>query len=189
MLSARFDQALTYAAQAHREQKRKGSDVPYVAHLLSVCALVIEHGGDEDQAIAAVLHDVVEDQGGKPRLEDVEKRFGPRVASIVAACSDADVMPKPPWKERKVAYIKNLAHHAPEVWLVSCADKVHNADAILQDYLEIGDEVWKRFKGGREGTLWYYRALSDEFARLMPGRLSKRLEGLVRELESKASAG
>src|SRR5579859_2711680 len=96
MLTNRFDLALAYASRAHREQLRKGSDIPYVAHLLSVCAIVLEHGGDEDQAIAALLHDAVEDQGGRPRLADIEKQFGPRVAEIVAACTDADVMPKPP---------------------------------------------------------------------------------------------
>ena len=186
MLSDRFDDALAYAALAHRKQKRKGSDTPYVAHLLAVCAIVLEHGGDEDQAIAAVLHDVVEDQGGKPRLMDVEKRFGPRVASIVAACSDADVVPKPAWKERKVKYIEALAHHAPEVWLVSAADKLHNANAILSDYLDIREKVWQRFKGGREGTLWYYRSLANEFSRLMPGRLAQALEETVARLESAA---
>lgn len=186
MLSARFDSALAYASDAHRQQQRKGTDTPYVAHLLAVCAIVLEHGGDEDQAIAALLHDVVEDQGGKPRLVDVEKRFGPRVASIVAACSDADVVPKPPWKERKQRYIEALAHHAPEVWRVSAADKLHNANTILADYLELREELWSRFKGGREGTLWYYRALADEFRRLMPGRLAEALEETVSRLESAA---
>lgn len=191
MLSDRFDDALAYAAHAHREQKRKGSDTPYVAHLLAVCAIVLEHGGSEDQAIAAVLHDVVEDQGGKPRLQDVDKRFGPRVASIVAACSDAvveDVKKKPDWKDRKVKYIENLAHHAPEVWLVSAADKLHNAISILADYIELREALWSRFKGGRDGTLWYYRSLADEFNRLMPGRLAKTLEETVARLESAAGS-
>src|SRR5579864_2336169 len=134
MLTDRFDAALAYAERAHREQRRKGSDTPYVAHLLAVCALVLEHGGDEDQAIAALLHDVVEDQGGAQRQEEVEVLFGQRVAAIVAACSDTDVVPKPPWKERKVRYVEALSSHDPACWIVSCADKVHNADAILNDY-------------------------------------------------------
>ena len=186
MLTERFNAALTYAAIAHREQRRKGSDTPYVAHLLSVCSLVLEHGGDEDQAIAALLHDVVEDQGGKPRSADVQKQFGPRVAAIVEACSDTDVVPKPPWKERKVRYIEALKHHGPDSWLVSCADKVHNADSILRDYRVLGEAVWERFKGGRDGTLWYYRALADEFKRLMPGPLAMTLEDVVTRLETEA---
>lgn len=186
MLTNRFDTALAYASQAHQEQIRKGTSVPYVAHLLAVCAIVLEYGGDEDQAIAAVLHDAVEDQGGQPRLKDIEKRFGPRVASIVAACTDADVIPKPPWKERKVRYIEALKHHTPDAWIVSCADKLHNGSAILRDYQELGDAVWERFKGGKEGTLWYYRSLADEFNRLMPGRLAKQLDEIVSRLEEEA---
>lgn len=189
MLSPRFDSALAYASDAHRRQRRKGTDTPYVAHLLAVCAVVLEHGGDEDQAIAALLHDVVEDQGGPPRLVDVERRFGKRVASIVGACSDAmveDPATKPQWKERKQRYIAALAHHAPEVWLVSAADKLHNAHTILSDYREVREALWSRFKGGREGTLWYYRALADEFNRLMPGRLAEALEETVARLEAAA---
>ena len=184
MLSHRFESALVYAAAAHAAQRRKGTDVPYVAHLLSVCAIVLEHGGDEDQAIAALLHDAVEDQGGKPRLADIEKRFGPRVAALVEACTDADVVPKPPWKERKLRYIEALEHHDPDAWLVSCADKLHNSDTVLRDYRELGDALWPRFKGGKEGTLWYYRRLADEFNRLMPGPLARALDETISELES-----
>lgn len=188
-LTDKFNAALTYASIAHREQRRKGTDVPYVAHLLSVCAIVLEHGGDEDQAIAALLHDAVEDQGGKPRLADIEKRFGPRVAAIVEACTDADVIPKPPWKERKVRYIEALKHHMPDAWIVSCADKLHNGNAILRDYQELGDSLWQRFNGGKEGTLWYYRAIADEFSRLMPGRLAKALDETVSRLEEMTKRG
>jgi (p)ppGpp synthase/HD superfamily hydrolase len=184
MLSARFDSALTYAAIAHRTQRRKGSDTPYVAHLLSVCSLVLEHGGDEDQAIAALLHDVVEDQGGKPRLAEVKAQFGARVAAIVQACSDTDAIPKPPWKARKLAYIEALRHHGPDSWLVSCADKVHNADSILRDHRILGEAIWDRFAGGKQGTLWYYRTLADEFLRLMPGPLAQTLDDVVTRLEA-----
>lgn len=186
MLSERFESALAYAAAAHAAQRRKGTDIPYVAHLLSVCALALEHGGDEDQAIAALLHDAVEDQGGKPRLADIEQRFGPRVAAIVEACTDADVIPKPPWKERKVRYIEALKHHQSEAWIVSCADKLHNSRAVLQDHKELGDAVWDRFKGGKEGTLWYYRSLAEEFKYLMPGRLAQALDETVTTLEAAA---
>jgi len=186
MLTDRFTEALAYAERAHRLQARKGGEVPYVAHLLGVCALVLEYGGDEDQAIAALLHDAVEDQGGLKRLEDIRNHFGPRVASIVAACTDADVMPKPPWRERKEKYIAALKHHDRECWIVSCADKMHNADTILRDLRGHGAVVWGRFKGGREGTLWYYRALADEFTRLMPGPMAAALEDVVSRLESQA---
>ncbi|MGH8400931.1 MAG: HD domain-containing protein, partial [Gammaproteobacteria bacterium] len=145
MLTDRFNQALSYAEAAHRTQQRKGSGIPYVAHLLAVCALVLEYGGDEDQAIAALLHDAVEDQGGAERLKDIRAKFGDQVADIVAACSDAFTLPKPPWQERKQQYIDALSKHDPTSWLVSCADKLHNASSILRDYESLGDELWSRF--------------------------------------------
>jgi GTP pyrophosphokinase len=184
ILNRRFNEALTYAADVHREQQRKGTSIPYVSHLLGVCSLVLEYGGDEDQAIAGLLHDAVEDQGGAPRLADIRGRFGGRVADIVSACTDADTHPKPPWRERKERYIAALAEHASEVWLVSCADKLYNARAILGDYREIGDELWQRFRGGKAGTLWYYRALANEFNHLKPGPIARELEGTVATLEA-----
>jgi (p)ppGpp synthase/HD superfamily hydrolase len=187
MLTDRFNAALTYAEHTHRLQDRKGSETPYVAHLLAVCALVLEYGGDEDQAIAALLHDAVEDQGGKKRLDDIRVHFGERVASIVSACSDTDVLPKPEWRERKQRYLGALPHHDREVWVVSCADKLHNAESVLRDYRSIGEAVWDRFKGGRDGTLWYYRALADEFLRLMPGNMAKALGDTVSRLEVEAA--
>lgn len=187
MLGERFNEALVYAATAHREQWRKGTDIPYVSHLLGVCSLVLEYGGDEDQAIAALLHDAVEDQGGAARLADIRSRFGDRVAEIVDACTDADTQPKPPWRERKECYIAGLAEHDPEVWLVSCADKLYNARAILRDYRQIGEALWARFRGGRKGTLWYYRALADEFGRLSVGPIADALEEVVATLETCAA--
>jgi (p)ppGpp synthase/HD superfamily hydrolase len=135
-LGDRFEKALAYTFQAHRQQTRRGTDTPYMRHLLGVASLVIEDGGDEDQAIAALLHDAVEGQGGRPRLADIHAHFGPAVAAIVeAACSDSDVVgEKAPWRERKEKYLKHLTSAPPEVLRVSAADKLYNARAILADY-------------------------------------------------------
>jgi GTP pyrophosphokinase len=146
LLGPRFSGALVFAAELHQDRVRKGTDVPYVAHLLSVAALVIEDGGDEDEAIAALLHDAVEDRGGRPTLEAIRSGFGERVATIVEACSDAEVTPKPPWRERKERYVQHLECAGASVLRVSVADKVHNARAILQDYRAVGEELWSRFK-------------------------------------------
>jgi (p)ppGpp synthase/HD superfamily hydrolase len=166
VLKKRFDRALAFAAKAHRRQVRKGGDVPYLGHLLGVAALVLEEGGDEEQAIAALLHDAVEDQGGKPMLKKIRRRFGKRVAGIVEACSDSassDPSKKLPWKDRKSQYLDHLATAAPEVLLVSLADKLYNARSILLDYRRAGPEVWDRFHAGRDDQLWYYRQLADTF--------------------------
>lgn len=179
MLSERFDQAFAHASALHREQRRKGGDIPYLAHLMSVAALVLEHGGTEDQAIAALLHDAVEDQGGQPVLDEIEDRFGEGVARIVAECTDSRVEPKPPWRERKEAYIAKLPEKGPETLLVSLADKTHNARSILDDYRQLGDGLWARFNGGREGTLWYYRALSEFYIHALPGPLASELARTV----------
>jgi (p)ppGpp synthase/HD superfamily hydrolase len=170
MLTERFDIALGYASKAHREQVRKGSGVPYIAHLLGVASIALEYGADEDQAIAALLHDAVEDQGGLERLEDIRNRFGERVAGIVADCTDSHVIPKPPWRERKEQYIASLDGKPAASLLVSLADKTHNAEAIVADLERSGDEVWMRFTGKRDGTIWYYETLVVTFARLVPGK-------------------
>ncbi len=148
VLGERFEQALQFAATTHRTQLRKGSNVPYVGHLLGVCSLVIEDGGSEDEAIAALLHDAVEDQGGGRMLEDIRVRFGDHVAAIVDACSDRVESPKPPWKERKAAYLEHLEHQPRAVLRVSLADKLFNARAILRDHLVVGEELWSRFQDG-----------------------------------------
>ena len=145
VLSERFEQALQFAAATHRTQVRKGSGIPYVGHLLGVCSLVIEDGGSEDEAIAALLHDAAEDQGGQPMLDEIRERFGDHVAGIVAACSDTIESPKPPWRARKEAYLEHLEHQPESVLRVSLADKLFNARAILRDYLVVGDELWSRF--------------------------------------------
>ena len=183
VLGARFEEALVYALHAHADHRRKGSNVPYVGHLLGVCALVLEDGGGEDEAIAALLHDAVEDSGGFERLDDIRTEFGERVAAIVEACSDSFETPKRPWQERKDDYIAHLEEAAPEALRVSLADKVYNARAILGDYRGIGDELWPRFTGSRDGTLWYYGTLADAFLRLRPGPLADELDRVVTELE------
>ncbi|MGB6802543.1 MAG: HD domain-containing protein, partial [Candidatus Sulfotelmatobacter sp.] len=158
----------------------------YIAHLMGVASLVLEFGGDEDLAIAALLHDVVEDCGGAPMLKEVRRKFGRRVAKIVDGCTDSDTEPKPPWRERKETYIEHLRSSDAETRLVSAADKLNNVRSILSDYREVGESIWERFNGGREGTLWYYRALLDEFLRGKPSRLVRELELAVRELEASA---
>ena len=166
MLGERFERALVYASRIHASQVRKGSGVPYVSHLLGVAALVLEGGGDEDQAIAALLHDAAEDQGGEPRIADIRAHFGDRVARIVRACTDTTEDPKPEWRTRKRRYIAHLPEEEPDVWLVSVADKLHNARSILADYRLHGDPIFDRFTGAKEGTLWYYRALVDAYRRI-----------------------
>lgn len=166
ILSPRFENAMTYASMVHSGQLRKGTTVPYISHLLAVAALVLEHGGDEDEAIAALLHDAVEDAGGRPRLEDIRSRFGDRVADVVLGCTDAEVIPKPPWQARKEAYIAHLEHASASTLLVSCCDKLHNCRCIVADQRLCGDEVWKKFTGQRDGTLWYYTSLLKEYERL-----------------------
>jgi (p)ppGpp synthase/HD superfamily hydrolase len=178
-LSDRFDNALVYASQLHRDQVRKGSGIPYVAHLLSVSSRVIVAGGSEDQAIAGLLHDAAEDQGGQTTLDEIRDRFGAPVSQIVADCTDSWVEPKPAWRPRKEAYLSALPSKAPTSLLVSLADKVDNAEAILLDYRHIGDELWSRFTGGREGTIWYYRTLSTIFDRVLPCALTNELSRTV----------
>jgi (p)ppGpp synthase/HD superfamily hydrolase len=182
LLGVRFQQAFLLAAEKHATQTRKKTSVPYISHLMSVAALVLEAGGDEDQAIAALLHDVVEDCGGEPMLAEVRQRFGDRVARIVEGCSDASTLPKPPWKQRKLAYLDVLRRSDDDIRLVSAADKLHNVRTILTDYRLHGEPVFERFSGHREGTLWYYRAVLDVL-RDRPNRLVAELERVVTELE------
>ena len=154
---------------------------------MGVASLVLEAGGDEDLAIAALLHDVVEDCGGVPMLKEVRRRFGARVAKVVDGCTDAYTDPKPPWRERKEKYIARLRNEDKETRLVSAADKLNNVRSILSDYRAVGESIWSRFNGGREGTLWYYRTLRDEFRRSRPNRITQDLALAVSELESLAS--
>ncbi len=163
MLSPNFQKALEMAINLHGEQMRKGTDIPYVSHLFATCALVLENDGRESQAIAALLHDAIEDQGSKVTLDDIEKQFGSEVLQIVFDCSDALEAPKPPWKERKDNYLSKLKDISPSSRLVALADKVHNARSILFDYRANGDLLWDRFKADKMSILWYYNALHAKF--------------------------
>jgi (p)ppGpp synthase/HD superfamily hydrolase len=186
-LGRRFLRAFELAANKHKYQTRKASTTPYIAHLMGVASVVLESGGDEDLAIAALLHDVVEDCGGAPMLKEVRRRFGSRVAKIVDGCTDADTYPKPPWRERKENYIARLREEDADTRLVSAADKLNNVRSILSDYREIGESVWSRFNGKREGTLWYYRTLRDEFLRGKANRVTQDFALEVRKLEHLAA--
>jgi len=183
-LTSRFEEALTYASRLHAGQYRKGTRIPYLTHLLSVASIALTHGANEDEAIAALLHDAVEDQGGAATREAIRRRFGDRVAEIVDGCTDAEVVPKPPWRPRKEAYIAHLGHASPSVLLVSASDKLDNARAILADYRLVGEPLWERFKGEKEGTLWYYRKLATAFRERGPTALVDELDRVVTELEA-----
>ncbi|MEO7649404.1 MAG: HD domain-containing protein [Bryobacteraceae bacterium] len=182
-LSPRFVQAVSYAIELHREQTRKGSGVPYISHLISVAGIALEYGASEDEAIAALLHDAVEDQGGQATLSVIRDRFGDDVADIVWGCTDADTIPKPPWRVRKEIYVAHVASASPSVRLVSCCDKLHNARSILADYRVLGEGLWNRFQGGRDGTLWYYRSLVNAFRAAGNSPLVGELHFVVSELD------
>ena len=181
-LTKRYDDALTYAAELHRTQTRKGTTIPYLSHLLAVSAFVLEAGGDEDLAIAGLLHDSLEDQPGNTSHEEIEERFGSRVAEIVRACSDAEPAPgeqKPPWQERKRAYLAHLESAPTDVLMVSRADKLHNARSIAQDARALGDELWTRFNASKADQFWYYDELARVFHERLPGPQSDELTSAV----------
>lgn len=164
MLTQRYADALQLAWKLHDGQLRKGTTIPYVSHLIAVSSLALEHGANEDEAIAALLHDAVEDAGGRPTLELIRERFGPAVADIVEGCTDSYEESKPDWRPRKEAYLAHLAHASSSVRLVSASDKLHNARSILSDLRVQGPLLWTRFTAGRDGSLWYYRSLVTAFA-------------------------
>ncbi len=183
ILTDRFERALAYAHVAHGGHCRKGTKIPYISHLLAVASLVLEDGGDEDEAIAALLHDAVEDRGGAERLEDIRARFGKHVADIVESCSDTDVEPKPPWRERKEAYLAHLWKADSSTLRVSAADKLHNLRCILSDWNSIGEKLWDRFKAGKRDQLWYYSELSKIFQMRKPdGFVTRELGTLLNAL-------
>jgi (p)ppGpp synthase/HD superfamily hydrolase len=182
-LTDRFTDALVYATTLHATQVRKGSGVPYVAHLLGVASLVLEYGGDEDEAIAALLHDAIEDCGGAVIRDEIRRQFGDRVTEIVEGCTDTDLTPKPPWRARKEAYIAHIPTASSSVRLVAVADKLYNARSILKDYQVVGEDIWNRFAGGKEGSLWYYRAIADAFRQASDHPLIDELDRAIGELE------
>ncbi len=185
-LSSRFEEALVFAAQKHQHQTRKGTTIPYIAHLMQVSGIALENGANEDEAIAALLHDVIEDQDVTE--EELTQKFGPEVAAIVAGCSDSASTDKAPWKERKEAYIAHVLTASSSVRLVSSCDKLHNARAILADYQELGDALWSRFNASPSDILWYYQGLVHAFQQAQerqgepPSRVVAQLDRVVTEL-------
>src|ERR671932_156876 len=182
----KFEKALLYAARLHRDQTRKGTYTPYIPHLLAVAAIVGENGGTEDEVVAALLHDAPEDQGGEERLEDIRTRFGDAVAKVVAGCTDTYEEPKPAWRPRKEAYVERMSSAPASVRLVSAADKLHNARSILADLRAVSDDLWDRFTGGKEGTLWYYRALVEAYAAAGSNPVLEELDRVVQEIDALA---
>ncbi len=186
-LTPRFEDALAYAAQLHTEQVRKGTFIPYISHPLAVCAIVLEDGGDKDEAIAALLHDGPEDAGGEQTLKEIERRFGTRVAGVVRECSDTFENTEPQWKQRKERYIGHLEHASAEALRVSLADRLHNVRSILRDHAAVRDSLWDRFNASRNDTVWYYSSLAEVFGRCRPGPMADELKEQVKELRSLGS--
>ncbi len=188
LLSNRFESALQYATIIHAGQTRKGTDIPYLSHLLGVTSIALEHGANEDVAIGALLHDAGEDAGGQERIDDIRQRYGDAVADIVMGCTDTLKTPKPEWQRRKEDYIAHLPSASASVRLVSASDKLHNARAILRDYRKLRELLWERFTGKRKGTLWYYRALVTAFQQAGSNELIEELDRTVSELEKEAKS-
>ncbi|WP_205369704.1 HD domain-containing protein [Thermoleptolyngbya sp. PKUAC-SCTB121] len=183
-LSPRFAHALTYAFHLHQHQLRKGSSVPYISHLMSVAALVLEDGGNEDAAIAALLHDAIEDQGGNATRNEIRKQFGDAVLRIVDACTESDETPKPSWKERKLRAIAQLQQAEPAIQRVILADKLHNLRCIWADWQRQGDRVWQRFNASPADILWFYRACLDAVGDRFSSPMLIELRTLLTNLEN-----
>ncbi|HVL37814.1 MAG TPA: HD domain-containing protein [Fimbriimonadaceae bacterium] len=184
-LGERFREALLYAAELHAGQTRKGGTIPYVGHLLIVAGTVIEWGGTEDQAIGAILHDAIEDQPHQNPEGVIRRRFGDAVADVVIGLSDADVLPKTPWLERKQAYFERLEKEPQDVVVISAADKLHNARAILADFVAEGESLWPRFSIPDQGAvpqLWYFNNLLTIYERRLPKKFTWELRATVEEL-------
>ena len=200
-LGSRFEEAFRLARELHDGQLRKGTQIPYLSHPMAVAALVLEHGGGEDEAVAALLHDGPEDGGGEPALREIGSLFGPRVGAIVAACSDTFESPKPPWRARKERHLSKLGHelagpYGESIRLVVAADKTHNAHAIRRDLDAVGQALWSRFRAGKQDEiLWYYRSMHGTLAHGAPGgghpigRLLARLDEEIRFVEAAGAAG
>jgi len=189
MLSSRFSKALVYAHELHQNQVRKGTSIPYISHLMAVSAIALEHGANEDQAIAALLHDSLEDapqySGRSRRIieQEIATQFGTQVLKIVLSCTDTNSEgEKEDWWERKKAYLQHLEAMDDAVLLVSNADKLHNAQSIWRDYQNLGETLWSRFTAGKAGTLWYYQNLAELFNRRRPSQLASDLQKVVNQL-------
>ena len=183
-LTSNFEQALIYATQLHANQTRKVDKIPYISHLMSVSALILEAGGTEDEAIAGLLHDAVEDQGGKATREEIRQKFGETVVEIVDGCTETDITPKPPWKERKIQYIENIRNGSDSVKLVSQADKLHNARSLLIGYQNQGDKLWDYFSGSKEDKLWFYGELLKIYQQGNVNFMTVELERILAELNN-----
>jgi (p)ppGpp synthase/HD superfamily hydrolase len=183
-LTDRFSEALAYAVELHKDQKKKGTQVPYIYHLLGVASIVLEYGGDEDEAIGALLHDAIEDQGGAKTADEIKQRFGENVFTIVDGCTDTYKDPKPEWKPRKEAYIEGIKGEDNSTRLVSAADKLQNVRSLIKDYREVGEGLWGRFQGKRKGTLCYHRKILEAFK---SAESSEELKRLLEELERAVS--
>ena len=188
VVGKRFRDALVWSAELHEEQRRKGGNIPYVAHLIGVASIVLEHGGDEDQAIGALLHDALEDQAHRMTPREIRARFGDKVEAIVEACTDGEPdeqRDRDParWRVRKQKYIDDIATKPVEALLVSMADKLYNARAILEDFRALGGALWPRFTAGKDGTLWYYRSLLTAFRPRAENRLWHELDRTVSDIE------
>ncbi|MBD2667290.1 hypothetical protein B6N60_04744 [Richelia sinica FACHB-800] len=181
-LTEKFTTALVYATRLHGHQARKVSGVPYISHLLSVAALVLEAGGTEEEAIASLLHDSIEDQGGKSTRTEIMQLFGERVVGIIDGCTEWDTPPKPPWLERKQRYLDHLRDASPSVRLVSLADKLHNARSLLADWQKRGDIIWTEFSSSPEKTLWFYQSLLEVYQQTASDWMTQEFERVVKEL-------
>jgi (p)ppGpp synthase/HD superfamily hydrolase len=184
ILTPQFEAALTFAYRLHAQQLRKDNQTPYIAHLLSVTALVLEHQGTEAEAIAALLHDAIEDQGGIPTREKIRSQFGDEISAIIEGCTDSDTQPKPPWYERKQRYLHQIKTAAPSVRLVALADKLHNARSLLQLLRHQGSSAWDNFGGKKAGTLWFYQAFLDLYQTSSPNPMLHEFQQIVVQLKT-----
>jgi (p)ppGpp synthase/HD superfamily hydrolase len=188
-ITRKFKRALAYASSIHGGKIRKKTRIPDIGHILGVTAIALEYGADETEAIAALLHDAVEDAGGKKRLLDIRRKFGPKVAKIVEGCTDTLDEPKPPWLQRKEKYVAHVRKASVSTKLVSAADKLQNVRSLLRNHREEGERLWSRYNSGKEGALWYYRALVGTFTGKRINSLVRELDRAVSELETVANRG
>ena len=187
-LTPQFEAALIYATQLHAQQRRKITHTPYIAHLLSVAALVLEDGGSEEEAIAALLHDAVEDQGGATTRAEIRRRFGSKVTAIVDGCTEPEQTPSMTWKEHKQKYLEQLRQASPQVRRVALADKLHNARTLLTNARLAGEAIWSEFRGGKENVLWLQEALLELFCQKSNSWMVEELEQVIRELRQAIAA-